>query len=73
MMKPISKGLGFAPLISYFSASEVSQFRPDLIILNAGLLGSCFGVNSLAPRRPVNGKGREERGKRKTERTQAQR
>jgi hypothetical protein len=33
-------------VINYFSAGEMSQFKPDYIILKAGLLGSF----SLAPR-----------------------
>ena len=39
------------PSIGYFSASEMSQFMPDSIILNVGLLGSCSQVSSLAPRK----------------------
>lgn len=37
-------------LMSYFSAGEMSPFKPHSIILNAGLLGSCSQASSLAPR-----------------------
>ena len=58
---------GQGTLIIYFSASEMSQFMPDSIILNVGLLGSCSQVSSLAPRKKarevIMGREREKKSK----------
>jgi hypothetical protein len=63
-------------LIGYFSViNEMSQFKPDYIILKAGLLGSCFqvskftgpkgqGQGSLHGERVGAGRGRRERQRR---------
>jgi hypothetical protein len=54
-------------VISYFSTDEMSQFKPDSSILNAGFLGNCSGlVSSLALRKEARevtvGREREGRG-----------
>lgn len=48
---------------SYFSASEMSRFKPESIILMPDLLGSSSWVISLAPRieAGVGGGGKERR------------
>ena len=63
--------------MSYFSAGEMSQFKPVLVILNAGLLGSCSWISLLAPRTEARevtmGREREETGKKKRESVRAER
>jgi hypothetical protein len=42
-------------MIGYFSTGEISHFKPDSIILKAGLLRSCSLVSSLVPRVEARG------------------
>jgi hypothetical protein len=60
-------------LIDYFFAGGMSQFKPDYIILKAGILGSCSCVSSLAPRIDAPGDHGEEKRRRRGRRRRRRR